>query len=214
MHGFKSGTKLQHKFYCVWQEIRRRCYNHKCKRFIDYGGRDIGVCDRWIKSFENFRDDMYPSYLEHIKKFGKSNTSFDRINVNDNYEPFNCKWSTRSEQNRNTRISSHSFDRNEYCYWNNHLGSSLSKLISNKSRKSLVMEPYLGCTLLEFRQYIENQFTENMTWATYGRGGWVIDHIIPRYKFDLAIEEDRKKCFHYTNLRPLLEQQNLKDKIR
>lgn len=71
-----------------------RCEIPGASRYKDYGGRGIQVCPRWRDSFESFVEDM-----------GKrpQGYSIDRIDVNGNYEPSNCKWSTRSEQARNTR---------------------------------------------------------------------------------------------------------------
>ena len=81
--------------YGSWKMMKDRCYNLKNKQFKDYGGRGIEVCDRWKDSFENFFEDMGP------KSSGKH--SIDRIDVNGNYDPENCKWSTDVEQNRNKR---------------------------------------------------------------------------------------------------------------
>lgn len=91
------------RFYTIWQQMKDRCGNSNRDDYNTYGGRDITVCDRWKNSFENFRDDMYYSYLDHIEKFGEKNTSIDRIDVNGNYEPSNCRWATLKEQNRNKR---------------------------------------------------------------------------------------------------------------
>lgn len=88
-------------FYSKWAGMKRRCLNKNDKKYFRYGGRGIIVCDKWLK-FNNFRDDMYQSYLEHFKQYGK-NTSIDRINNNGNYEPNNCKWSTQKEQTNNMR---------------------------------------------------------------------------------------------------------------
>lgn len=61
---------------------------------------------------------------------------------------------------------------------------------------------YCGCDFIFLQQYLEKQFTDGMSWENYG-SYWSIDHIIPCFKFDLTKEEGIKKCFHYTNLRPL-----------
>jgi len=79
--------------YRTWANMKNRCYNTRSKRFNDWGGRGIKVCDRWIDSFENFLEDM-----------GKKPTpqhSIDRIDNNGNYTPSNCKWSTTIEQSNN-----------------------------------------------------------------------------------------------------------------
>jgi hypothetical protein len=81
--------------YQTWKRMKRRCDNPKGNRWEHYGGRGIKVCDRWINSYQNFLEDMgrkpSPEY------------SIDRINVNGNYEPSNCRWSTPKEQSNNTR---------------------------------------------------------------------------------------------------------------
>lgn len=65
------------------------------------------------------------------------------------------------------------------------------------------LKEVLGCTLDELKVHIEKQFKDGMTWDNYGVKGWHIDHIIPCKHFDLTKEEERRKCFHYTNLQPL-----------
>jgi len=69
---------------------------------------------------------------------------------------------------------------------------------------------YLGCTLEEFKIYIENQFDDKMNWENRGRFGWHIDHIKPVNTFDLTNEEQIKQCWNFSNLRPLWWEDNLK----
>jgi hypothetical protein len=102
MENKKNNVKHSHTInglitseYTAWVNMRNRCYNSKNNRFQHYGGRGITVCDRWLKSFKNFINDMglKPTPLHSI----------DRIDVNGNYEPSNCKWSTPQEQANNKR---------------------------------------------------------------------------------------------------------------
>ena len=69
-----------------------------------------------------------------------------------------------------------------------------------KSKKTLDL---LGCTLPFFKKYLEERFTEKMSWGNYGLFGWHIDHKIPCSAFDLTKKEEQEKCFHYTNMQPL-----------
>lgn len=80
--------------YRSWRSMLQRCMNVSSNRYMNYGGRGISVCDRWM-DFANFFSDMgsRPS-LDY---------SLDRIDNDGNYEPGNCRWATRSEQQRNKR---------------------------------------------------------------------------------------------------------------
>ncbi len=67
----------------------------------------------------------------------------------------------------------------------------------------------IGCNAEFFKKHIESLWTEGMSWNNYSPTGWHIDHKIPCYKFDLSNPEEQKKCFHYTNQRPLWAKDNL-----
>lgn len=77
----------------TWHHMIERCYSKTCKDYVNYGGRGITVCERWLK-FENFWNDM------GVRPEG---CSLDRIDVNGNYEPSNCRWATKLIQSHNTR---------------------------------------------------------------------------------------------------------------
>lgn len=83
------------RLYRIWRGMKQRCLNPKADRFPDWGGRGITICQQWIDDFAQFRADMgEPPSISH---------TLDRIDNDGNYEPANCKWSTRSEQQLNRR---------------------------------------------------------------------------------------------------------------
>lgn len=89
------------KFRSIHNNILRRCFNPKDEFFKDYGGRGINICVKW-KTLTGFIEDMLPSYVDGL--------SIERIDVNGNYEPNNCKWIPMEKQalnKRNSLIFSH-----------------------------------------------------------------------------------------------------------
>lgn len=97
VHGM-TGSRIHQ----TWSAMRNRCENKNNREYHRYGGRGISVCRKWSK-FENFYSDMGEP--------PPGNYSIDRINVNGNYEPRNCRWATpRQQANNRTNNDKITFD--------------------------------------------------------------------------------------------------------
>jgi hypothetical protein len=106
--------------YRLWANMLTRCTNSKRAGYPRYGGRGIKVCDRW-RQFAAFLDDMgHPPTALH---------SLDRVNNDGNYEPGNCRWATRREQNQNNSVNvwiELNGERRVLSEWCRHFGLSIS----------------------------------------------------------------------------------------
>ena len=92
MHGMSHTTE-----HMTWCSLFTRCDNPNSHEYKNYGGRGIGICQRWRESFANFYADMGPK--------PSPTHSIDRIDNEGDYEPSNCRWATGMTQNRNQRTN-------------------------------------------------------------------------------------------------------------
>lgn len=89
------------RLYDIWHDMKKRCQNPNHKAYKYYGGRGIVVCTEWSESYAAFKEwALLSGYDFNAKKF---DCTLDRIDVNGNYEPSNCRWVPMSVQNKNKR---------------------------------------------------------------------------------------------------------------
>jgi len=98
-HNHTKHGKRNTRIYNIWRSMRQRCSNPNTNRYSCYGGRGIKVCEEW-ENFSNF-------YEWAMRNGYEDDLTIDRIDVNGNYEPSNCKWATQKEQQRNRRNTLH-----------------------------------------------------------------------------------------------------------
>ena len=101
----KTHGKSETRLYRVWRGVKSRCYNPNSTGYEYYGGRGVTVCDEWLgeNGFENFYKWSYLNgYNENAEKYI---CTLDRIDVNGNYEPSNCRWVSMKEQDNNKRTN-------------------------------------------------------------------------------------------------------------
>ena len=153
----KESKNFSHKMtgsriYSIWQAMKSRCYYDKNKRFKYYGGRGITVCDEWKNSFISFYEwSMKNGYDENAER---GQCTIDRIDVNGNYEPNNCRWATIKQQANNTRRN-HFIEYNgktqTVSQWANELGVEPDSIF-NRLQKGFTEEEALTLKFYERRK--------------------------------------------------------------
>ena len=109
-----------HRLYGIWTDMKKRCSNPSCKSFDNYGGRGIKVCPAWENHFQLF-------YTWSLLNGYSDNLSLDRIDVNGDYHPDNCRWVDRVTQANNCRTNhylTYQGERKTIAEWARVLGMS------------------------------------------------------------------------------------------
>lgn len=106
-HGHnRSSTNGPDRPYRIWIGIKSRCRNPNDTGYRWYGGRGINVCNEWNDDFNSFYEwSMTHGYSDDL--------TIDRIDVNGDYEPSNCRWITMAEQSSNKRYTPYKYGRDE-----------------------------------------------------------------------------------------------------
>jgi hypothetical protein len=140
-----------------------------------------------VKRISEYKKQYYNKNKEKICKYKQRYSLENRYSINQ-------RATIRRKNNINYKLS---------CY----LRSRLTKVIRNNYKSGSAVRD-LGCSVQDFKFWIEQQFKPGMTWENYGE--WHIDHVIPLSKFDLADTIQLKKACHWFNLQPLWAEENIR----
>lgn len=121
---FKHG-KRRHPLYITWTNIKTRCSNVKVASYKYYGGRGITICGEWANSFESF-------FNFAMENGWQPGLEIDRINVNGDYSPRNCRFVTSEINSRNRRMRSDNNTGYVGVGWNKKRRKYISRITVNK----------------------------------------------------------------------------------
>lgn len=156
----------------------KSCLNQDFKSYYHTSGRK--------------KSDYYKTYREQNKEY------FNKYCSNH----YHTKKELYREWNKNKYYQDLSFRLKHIT--SSRINDALKTYLILKNNRTV---EYLGCNMEEYIFYLEQKFTPEMNWGNYGEY-WEIDHILPVSSFDLNIEENLYKCFHYTNTQPLEKTKN------
>ena len=155
----KHGGYHKEPWVAAYRSMFYRCYNPKCSQYKNYGGRGIEVCEEWRESIEAFAKWVETSNYEE-------GLTLDRIDVNGNYEPSNCRWATQKQQANNRRSSAYITIGNEtktIAEWAEYSGLKCAT-IGRRYRVSGVRDERLLYSVEEFEEAWTKQ-RRKQAWA-------------------------------------------------
>jgi hypothetical protein len=155
----------------------------------------------WYKNNPDIIDKYKEKNKEKIQEYKKQYAKDNKEKLQQYHKEY-CKTYTKIKRSKDITFKIKTNLRSR-------INNAIKTQSSNKAYKTIEL---LGCTGKEAKVYLESLFQTGMSWDNYGFGNdkWNIDHIIPIASFDLTDPEEQKKCFHYTNLQPLWQPDNLK----
>lgn len=138
VYKYKPGLKhggTHERLFTVWNSAKKRCETVSSTGYPYYGGRGIKMCDEWRKDYGAFRDWALANGYDDKAKHGEC--TLDRIDVNGNYEPSNCRWISIQEQSLNTRRNhylTYNGEKKTVSQWAKQIGAPPSTMYSRSNR--------------------------------------------------------------------------------
>jgi hypothetical protein len=191
LDGYRTDCKK-----CVNKQIKKYCLLNKEK--INERKRKYYQThkEKWI--MREKLEKVKKQKREYMKKYHKTHSEYIK-----NYRKLHKKEKAKYQKQYNKNRKMTDINYKVLCYLRTRIWEVLKGNPKAKTTMKLV-----GCSLEKLKQHLESQFTKGMSWANYGK--WHIDHIRPCASFDLSKPSEQRKCFNYTNLRPLWAKDNLK----
>lgn len=128
------------------------------------------------------------------RRFSRERAEYIKQYQKDNLKEISAKRKLRAKTDINYKLATN-------------LRSRINTAIKGEYKSGSAVRD-LGCSIEEFKIYIESKFKPGMTWDNWSRTGWHLDHIKPLIQFDLSNPEEFKKASHYTNIQPLWAEEN------
>lgn len=177
-------------------------YQYQCKQCKSTIHKKI-----YVKNQEKIKE-YSKEYFKNNKIEHKKRTKQYQENNKEKLNKYRRQWYNETIEERRIR-------NNQYVNTKYHsderfkieilLRSRFQSALKNKNlSKSLSVTNILGCSIEEYKRYLENKFLNGMTWENHGKV-WEIDHIKPCDSFNLLLEEQQKECFNFKNTQPLFK---------
>lgn len=177
------------------KEKQREYYERKGKK----------LAKEYYQNNKENRKEYQSVYFQNNKEEQSKKNRERYLSNKEKYDETINKW--REENRERLKIRQRNYMR-EYRKQSStyqlreNVGHYIRQALINSIPKSGTYKKYLGCSIKEYKQYLEKQFTSEMNWENYGTY-WEIDHINPISKFDFNIDDNIYAAFHYTNTQPL-----------
>lgn len=190
----------------------RICYKCKLEKKIKEFGKDKSRKDNykvWCKNcWAEFHKEYNKKNREKISKRAKEYREQNKFKISKRMRKYYQQNKKRILKRtkiykRNRRRKDINFDLLD------RLRNRIYITLKGKRKSKYTLE-LLGCSIEKLKKHLQKQFQKGMSWNNHGRTGWHIDHIKPCATFDLSKSKEQKKCFHYSNLRPLWAKDNLR----
>ena len=186
-----ENNKKRRERYATDKEYKKRISEYKKKQPYK---------DKKNKS----RNNKYNNNSEYKKKENDRSKEYYK----NNKLKVNTKVKEYRENNKEKIRTYHRERRHNNLYYKiRHTIESRIRIALKRNTKSNKSTKLLGTTILYYKKYLENQFTDEMSWDNYG-DVWEIDHIIPISWYNLSLQSHQLRAFHYTNTKPMLSDEN------